>query len=55
MASERARAAKAAYDRAWRKRNPDKVKAYRERYWEKKAQEMEANEAAGDSDRGVVE
>lgn len=52
MASERARAAKAAYDRAWRRKNPDKVKMYRERYWEKKAQEMAEAEAAANAQEG---
>lgn len=31
-----------AYVRKWRKANPDKVKAYNIRYWEKKAKELEA-------------
>ena len=35
--SKEARAARAAYARSWRKRNPDKVKAAHARYWEKKA------------------
>ena len=35
--NEEARKAAAAYARAWRKKNPEKVKATRERYWQKKA------------------
>lgn len=31
------RLAKNAYNREWRKKNPDKVKAAQERYWSKKA------------------
>lgn len=36
--SEEARAARNEYYRKWCKKNPDKAKAIRERYWEKKAQ-----------------
>lgn len=32
-----AREAYNAYLRAWRKKNPEKVKAAKQRYWEKKA------------------
>jgi len=35
------RKAQAEYHKAWRKRNPDKVKATMERYWLKKAREMQ--------------
>lgn len=31
-----------AYNREWRRNNPDKVKASRERYWERKAREAAA-------------
>lgn len=37
----KAKEAKAAYMRAWRKRNPEKVKAACQRYWAKKAEEAE--------------
>ena len=37
----RIRAAKAAYQREWRKKNPEKHKAYVENWWAKKAKEME--------------
>ncbi len=40
----RIRAARAAYQRDWRKRNPEKHKAYVNNYWMKKAKEMEAQE-----------
>ncbi|MGN4294286.1 hypothetical protein [Bacillus cereus group sp. MYBK87-2] len=36
--------AKNAYLRRWRAANPDKVKQYNDRYWEKKAKEMEEQE-----------
>ena len=42
--SEAAREARNAYKRKWAKDNPEKVKAYTRRYWEKKAQEAEALE-----------
>ena len=42
--SEAAREARNAYRRKWAKENPDKVKAATRRYWEKKAQEAEAQE-----------
>lgn len=35
--TEQAKAAMRAYRREWRRKNPDKVKAYQEKYWEKKA------------------
>ena len=39
--TEAAKLAKREYFRKWKKANPDKVKLYQERYWERKAQEME--------------
>ncbi|XKE59948.1 phosphatase (plasmid) [Sutcliffiella horikoshii] len=39
------RKARRDYQREWRKNNPDKVKAYQKRFWEKKAKEKIANEA----------
>ena len=47
MANE-AREAENAYLREWRKNNPDKVKAIKKRYWERKAkgkQEAEQKES----------
>lgn len=32
-----AREARNKYSREWRKKNPDKVKSYREKYWTRKA------------------
>ena len=39
--SEEARKAKNKYNKDWARRNPEKVKAAQERYWAKKAREME--------------
>lgn len=41
-----ARNARAEYYRQWRKRNPDKVRATNERYWQKKCAEWKAEEEA---------
>lgn len=32
--------AKREYHRKWRRDNPEKVKAYQERYWKKKAEQL---------------
>lgn len=37
-----ARAARAAYKREWRRRNPDKVRAQAERYWQRRAERQRA-------------
>lgn len=47
--SDAARAAVNEYMREWRKRNKDKAKAAKIRYWEKKAKEAAAAEES-DSD-----
>ncbi len=39
--TEKALAARRAYRRQWAKNNPDKIKAQQERFWAKKAAEME--------------
>ena len=44
--SETARAAKRAYQKEWRKKNPEKVRAAAERYWQRRA-EREAAAAEG--------
>ena len=36
------REARREYQRQWRKKNPDKLKAAQERYWSKKAAEIAA-------------
>jgi len=42
--NEKAREARNAYYRAWRKNNPEKVKESTMRYWLKKAKEQEKEE-----------
>lgn len=41
----RAKAKAAEYQREWRKNNKDKVKRYRENYWNKKSRESRESEA----------
>ncbi|OUO13139.1 hypothetical protein B5F94_10740 [Flavonifractor sp. An4] len=45
---EQARAARAAYFREWRKKNPDKVRESNRRYWERRAQKLQASEGRTD-------
>lgn len=44
--TEQAKEARRAYARAWAKNNPDKIRSYQNRYWQKIA-EKAAKEAAG--------
>ena len=44
--TEEAKQARLAYRREWQKKNRDKVKAYNERYWEKKAAAQKGTEEA---------
>lgn len=44
-----AKAARNAYAKEWRRKNPDKVKATNARYWEKKAAEMRLAEEVATS------
>lgn len=37
--------ARRAYKREWARKNPDKIKAQQERYWKKKAAQMQEQEA----------
>lgn len=39
--NEAAKAARRAYIREWQRKNKDKVRATQERYWTRKAQELE--------------
>ena len=41
--NEQAKEARRAYKRKWAQDNPDKVKAQRDRYWEKKGREFLAS------------
>ena len=43
---EKARLMKNAYQREWARKNPDKVKAQQERYWQKKAAAKEREQGA---------
>ena len=49
--TEQARQARNAYQRKWRKQNPEKFQAQIERYWERKAEKMQeeqqTNQTAG--------
>ena len=40
--NEAAKEARRIYKRQWQRNNPDKVKAYQEAYWNRKAQEAAA-------------
>lgn len=42
--NEKALAARRAYKREWNRRNPDKVRAAQERYWNRKAEAAEAKQ-----------
>ena len=44
------REARRAYQKEWRRKNPDKVKANHDRFWEKKAAEMMAANAEKEGD-----
>jgi hypothetical protein len=44
--TDEARKARNAYKRAWAKANPDRVRAHQEKYWKKRAQELEARKEA---------
>lgn len=43
QAKEARRAYNRAYKKEWNRKNPDKVRAAQERYWERKAQAMQAS------------
>ncbi|WP_180269514.1 hypothetical protein [Clostridium paraputrificum] len=47
---QQAREARNAYMRAWRAKNKDKVKAAQERYWEKKAKNLNS-EGEGNNEK----
>ena len=44
--ADKARAAKNAYQRQWYKKNPGKAREYRERYWMKRAAQVEQERTA---------
>ena len=47
--TDKAKEARRAYKRAWNKRNPDKVKKYQADYWNRKAQQAEAEKAEAEA------
>ena len=51
--SEAALEARRAYQREWRRKNPDKVKAQTNRYWERKATASKAVEGKADGEAGI--
>ena len=48
--NEKAKNARNAYKRAWAKKNPDKVKAYQARYWEKHADDESSGQSIATAD-----
>lgn len=44
--TDKALEAKRKYEREWRRNNPDKVRAMKERYWAKKAAQLQAEAEA---------
>ncbi|MGI6695949.1 MAG: hypothetical protein ACOX6O_06910 [Christensenellales bacterium] len=50
---EKARKARNAYLRAWRARNRDRVKAYNENYWRRKAAKLERESSKNSIETGV--
>ena len=42
--TDAAREAQRAYMREWRKKNPERVRQKNQRYWERKAKQMQENE-----------
>ena len=47
--TEQAKEARRAYRREWQRKNPDKVRAYNERYWNKRGAAHAAAQAARDT------
>lgn len=47
--TDAARAARAAYQREWQRRNPDKVRAYQSKYWERKAESEQQDGSSGNA------
>lgn len=42
--TEQAKEARKAYKREWYRKNPDKIKEYQARYWERKAAESQESQ-----------
>lgn len=50
--TEEAKAARRAYKREWARRNPDKVKAIQDRYWQRKAEQAQSAPGDGTENNG---
>ena len=48
--NEQAREAQRVYMREWRRRNKDKVRESNRKYWERRAQRMDARKGDGNDD-----
>lgn len=46
--TDAAREAQRTYMREWRKKNPERVREKNQRYWERKAKQMQENEGCKD-------
>ncbi len=55
MMNEVARATRREYQRAWRRKNKDKVRAINERYWLKRAEKQLAAQAQAEAEGGKAE
>lgn len=53
MLSEKALMARREYKKMWARKNPDKVRAQQERYWQKRAEQQEQEQQTGKE--GVTE
>jgi len=51
---ELARKTRAEYYRQWRAKNPDKVREKNRRYWERRAQKLQASEGRADDAQADV-
>lgn len=47
--TESAKAARRQYEREWRAKNPEKVRARNERYWARKAAQMQLEQEQSDA------
>ena len=50
--NESAKAARNAYARKWRAKNPDKVKAAQDRYWDRVAKRMDNEHCNNEKENG---
>ncbi len=52
--SNAAKMAQREYARQWRRKNPDKVRAANQRYWERRAAKLQASEGRTDDAKAEV-